>query len=204
MRFLLISALLAGLTVRSSAFPKATRPPPVKPAMSVTRFRNLLQRFVDKTYLTAFRHLGDERDFDHAHILFDPVTQIPQAILYHTQELAEYYPPGSGYEFIDPEARNWIQWIDTPAIKNARAYERRAFPRSAYWAWFVARKLPSYKKAHTIVDKMLDPALVGATAEGSLQWVFTRVDCGPPPAPSEPPMVIVLPTGQKVCLTLES
>lgn len=202
MRIFLIAVFSIGMAAQSWASPKQAHSPAVNPPLSVMKFRNLLQSFVDKTYLTAFRHLGDERDFDHAHILFDPITKIPQAILYHTQELAGYYPPGSGYEYIDPKARNWIQWIDKPAIENARAYERNTFPDSAYWAWFVARKLPSYKKAHTIVDKMLDPLLVGATTEESLQWVFTRVECGLPPAPSEPPMMIVLPDGQEVCLTL--
>lgn len=161
------------------------------------RLQGLLQRVVDKLYLKAFRHLGDERDFDHGHILFDKAKR-PVAILYHTQETAYSNPTDSSFGYIDPKARNWIQWIGRDEIENADRYQRKEFPRSASWEWFQARRLPNLIKHHTIIDKMLDPNLVDMDdAASSLQWVFTRVPCG-----KSKPFSVVLPTGEKVCLSL--
>lgn len=176
------------------------------PALSRTEFRGLLQRFVDKVYLKAFRHLGDERDFDHGHILFDARSNRPRAILYHTQEMAKGYPSASAFGYVDPNARNWIQWIEEDKIEKADGYQLKDFPRSAFWAWFVERRLPTLRQYHTILDKMLDPALVGADTTHSLQWVFTRVDCDGKvtPAAPEAPIDILLPSGEKVCLALSA
>src|ERR1700722_10749946 len=78
--------------------------------LSRAGFESLLQRFVDQSYLKGFRHLGDERDFDHGHILFDASGK-PVAILYHTQELALGQPRDSEFGYLNPETRNWIQWV---------------------------------------------------------------------------------------------
>lgn len=168
------------------------------------RMQSLLQGFVDKLHMKAFRHLGDERDFDHGHVLYAPGTRTPVAILYHTQELAQDEPPGSDFGFLDPGARNWIQWVDRGVIENADRYERRTFPDSAYWRWFQAERVPVLRRYRTIVDKMLDPARLGADTSDSLQLVFTRFDCAAPPPPTagKEPIDIRLPTGERVCLSL--
>ena len=168
------------------------------------RMQSLLQGFVDKLYLKAFRHLGDERDFDHGHVLYAPGSKTPVAILYHTQELAQDEPAGSEFGYVDPAARNWIQWVDRGGIESADAYQRREFPDTAYWRWFKAERVPVLRRYHTIVDKMLDPARLGAETNESLQLVFTRFDCGAPPAPlpGQSPIDVRLPTGERVCLSL--
>lgn len=170
------------------------------------RMQSLLQGFVDKLYLKAFRHLGDERDFDHGHVLYAPGSKTPVAILYHTQELAKDEPAGSEFGYVDSSARNWIQWVDRGGIENADAYERREFPDTAYWRWFQAERVPVLREYRTIVDKMLDPARLGAETSESLQLVFTRYDCAAPPSPSprSSPIDIRLPTGERVCLALSA
>jgi hypothetical protein len=174
-------------------------------ALSKTRLQALLQGFVDLGYGRSFRHLGDERDFDHGHLLLDARTKAPLAILYHTQELAQAAATPD-YGYIDPGARNWIQWLDG-RVENASAYERSSYPRSGLWDWFVARELPKLRSRHTITDKMLDPARLGAQSElaPSLQWTFTRVDCGAT-APDDASNVIrvALPDRTPVCLSLGS
>ena len=80
-------------------------------ALDRAGLESLLQRFVDQSYLVGFRHLGDERDFDHGHLLYDAAGK-PLAILYHTQELARGRAPDSDFGYVNPEARNWIQWLD--------------------------------------------------------------------------------------------
>lgn len=191
---------------------RALPPSPPAPAAEATagiepaRMQGLLQRVVDKLYLKAFRHLGDERDFDHGHVLYAPGSKAPVAILYHTQELSQDEPAGSEFGVLDAGARNWIQWLDRDGIENANAYQREAFPDSAYWRWFQAERLPSLKRYHTILDKMLDPERVGAETSESRQLVFTRFDCAAPPArrPGITPIDIRLPSGEKVCLDLSA
>ncbi len=170
------------------------------------RLQALLQRFVDKLYLKAFRHLGDERDFDHGHVLYAPASRTPVAILYHTQELAQDEPAGSAFGYVDAGARNWIQWVDRDGIENADRYQRAEFPDSAFWRWFKEERVPILKSHHTIVDKMLDPARLGAETSDSQQLVFTRFECGAPPAPvpGNASIDIRLPTGERVCLSLSA
>jgi len=182
--------------------PSAEAPAGIEPA----RMQGLLQRVVDKLYLKAFRHLGDERDFDHGHVLYGAGSKTPVAILYHTQELSQDEPAGSAFGVLDSGARNWIQWLDRDAIENANRYQRESFPDSAYWRWFQAERLPSLKRYHTILDKMLDPERVGAETADSRQLVFTRFDCASPPAPrpGNTPIDIRLPSGEKVCLDLSA
>ena len=134
--------LLLLLTLGSSAPARASLPTQTSPASEApagiepARMQVLLQRFVDKLYLKAFRHLGDERDFDHGHVLYAPASKTPVAILYHTQELAQDEPAGSDFAFVDSGARNWIQWLDRDGIEKADHYQRAEFPATASWRWF--------------------------------------------------------------------
>jgi len=175
------------------------------PAMlGKARLQGLLQSFVDKGYGRSFRHIGDERDFDHGHLLINARTGAPIAILYHTQELA-HEAAAADYGYLDASARNWIQWLDGRGIFNANRYERESYPRSATWDWFVARELPALKRRRTITDKMLDPARLGAELSGSVQWTFTRVACGPGESDAASAVLrVVLPDRTPVCLALGS
>src|SRR5579883_2361757 len=121
---------------------------------SVTKplLQGLLQSFVDHEYRKAFRHLGDERDFDHGHLLFAPGSDKPVAVLYHTQELAVYQPSASPFTFLDPRGRNWLQWVGDGRIANASGFLRKGFPRGASWDLFVAEDLPVLEAHHTILD----------------------------------------------------
>jgi hypothetical protein len=158
-----------------------------------SRLQPLLQRFVDHGYGKSFFELGEERDFDHGHVLVDARSREPLAILYHTRELTD-----------GARERNWLQWLDG-RIENAESYVRSEYPRTAGWDWFVQRELPKLRERHTITDKMLDPARLGAPlAEGSVQWVFTRRACGAPRAASEDVIQVVLPDRTPVCLTLSA
>lgn len=162
-------------------------------------FQDLLQRFVDEQYLKGFRELGEESDFDHGHLLFAAPTRgvapgRPIAILYHTQELSQ---DGSA----NPAARNWLQWVEGGAVEDASRYLRKGYPRSASWDWFVLKELPDLRRRRTILDKMLDPALLGAEIARSDQWAFTRVECGGPPRGSDL-IGVLLPGGRRACLAL--
>jgi hypothetical protein len=208
MRFLLLAAVLLSSSVRAAP---AVAPPAgafaslgLPDALSKPRLQSLLQAFVDAGYGRRFRHLGDERDFDHGHVLFDARTRAPIAILYHTQELAaEAAEPDYGY--VDPDGRNWIQWLDGRGIENARGYERADYPRSGSWDWFVARELPKLRRRRTITDKMLDPARLGTELAQSLQYTFTRTAC-PGAAPEDTSRVlrVTLPDQTPVCLALSA
>ena len=177
-----------------------TAPPVLPPSIGAQRLQSLLQDFVDKAYQKAFRHLGDERDFDHGHFLF--ASQAPEAppvaILYHTQELAFYAAARSGYEWLDPDGRNWIQWLSDGRIENARGYLRPG-PRRA--ASFDEQTL---ERHHTILAEMLEPKAFGASsALRSRQVVFTRSTC--PAAEATPDILqIRLPASERVCLTLSA
>lgn len=175
------------LTVLLSAPAHAS--PPALP-LSEPRLQGLLQAFVAGGHGRSFLSLGDENDFDHGHVLTDARTGAPIAILYHTQELSAG-PDAAG--------RNWIQWLDGRGIENARRYERAGYPSSPSWDWFVARDLPRLRGRHTITDKMLDPALLGAELGNSVQWTFTRVNCA---APAPGRIGVVLPDHTTVCLAL--
>jgi len=165
------------------------------PAFGKAEFQPLLQRFVDEQYLKSFKSLGVEDDFDHVHLLFDAAAlDRPIALLYHTQELV-------GDPAFDPAARNWLQWVGRGTVENAQRYERRSYPHTAAWDWFQYRELGALRERHTILDKMLDPALLGAGAVESRQWVFTRADCAALPPDAEP-LRISLPRGPAVCLAL--
>ncbi|MFA6317221.1 MAG: hypothetical protein WC943_07370 [Elusimicrobiota bacterium] len=164
-------------------------------AFGPAEFQPLLQSFVDAKYGKSFLRLGDESDFDHAHLLFSSESSDrPVAILYHTQEL-------SSGPSLDPRARNWLQRVSDGAIEDAALFERRTYPRSAAWDWFVEVDLPVLRKRHTILDKMLDPFRLAVDASLSRQWVFESASCSPP---GEAPGLIrvSLPKGIRVCLRL--
>lgn len=199
---IILFLMLLGAGAPARALPPSPDAPcGIEPA----RMQALLQRFVDKLYLKAFRHLGDERDFDHGHVLYSADAKTPVAILYHTQELSQDEPAGSDFGVLDAAGRNWIQWLDRDAIENASAFERDSYPDSATWRWFQAERLPSLRRYHTILDKMLDPRRVGAETTESRQLVFTRFDCAsPPPKAGGPAIDVRLPGGEKVCLGLSA
>jgi hypothetical protein len=210
---MLTSLLLAGLfAVPCRAAAPASAAPSARfaalglpAAVSKARLEALLQSFVDAAYGRGFRHLGDERDFDHGHLLLNAKTLAPVAILYHTQELAHAAKtPDFGY--LDASARNWIQWLDGRGIENADRYVRTEYPRTAAWNWFVAADLPKLRARRTITDKMLDPDRLGAElAPASLQWTFTRTDCGPARTDADSNVIgVVLPDRTPVCLSLSS
>lgn len=182
-----IFAILLGLAAPASAAP-----------LTEARFGELLQGFVTAAHGKEFRHLGDERDFDHGHVLSGPDGE-PAAILWHTQELALHEPAGGEFGYVDPEGRNWLQWIADGRVENARAYERSSYPADAAWEWFQAAELPGLRKNRTILDKMLDPGRVAVDPAKTVQWVFTRVSCAGAPASA---LRVTLPTREAVCLTL--
>lgn len=171
--------------------------------LSRAAFQGLLQRFVSQEYLKGFRHLGDERDFDHGHFLFDAQSKLV-AILYHTQELAGDHRPGSDFGYIDPGARNWIQWVEDGRVENAARYQRRDYPSNATWDYFRVLELPALRSHHTVLPKMLDPKL-GIDPAKTAQWVFTRVSCADVPASSSSGgLRVVLPNKEEVCLSLSA
>jgi hypothetical protein len=130
-------------------------------------FQALLQDFVTDQYQKSFRHLGDIKDFHHGHIFYQydgtspgsrlaPESVFPFAILYHTQEAANYYSqkdPGGKYDYIDKAKRNWIQFFDPVTKKTQKIVLANAYAYS-----------PSDLEAHkpisqnyTIHPDMLDP-----------------------------------------------
>lgn len=188
----LAAALLLARPAQAPASPSA-----LPPRVDAARLQALLQSFVDKTYLKAFRHLGDERDFDHGHFLFASAAPgaAPVAILYHTQELAYYAAKGSAYAWLDPEGRNWIQWLSDGRVENARRY-LSAHPGP----------LPVDPRAlsrhHTILAAMLEPSAFGARRLLARQVVFSREAC-PARLDRSSTLVIRLPgAARRVCLSL--
>jgi hypothetical protein len=170
-------------------------------ALGKGRFQALLQSFVEQTYQKGFRHLGDERDFDHGHLLSGADGSLV-AVMWHTQELALYEPAGGEFGYVDPGGRNWLQWLDG-RVENAARYERKSYPSGPTWDWFRASELPALVKNRTILDKMLDPRLVSVDPAKTVQYVFTRIDCGRASlAPDSADMRVVLPTREAVCLSL--
>lgn len=166
--------------------------------MDKARLSGFLQRFVSSGYDRGFRRLGEEQDFDHGHLLLAAETDAPVAILYHTQEL-------KAVEGLDPGARSWLQWLDGRGVEDARRYERRAYPRSADWDWFVLRQLPGLRARSTVTDRMLDPGRLGTELGSSVQWTFTRTPCGAKaPDPASAVVRVSLPDGAPVCLALGS
>lgn len=185
-----LKALVLALSVcagcAASARPQAGR----ERSFGAAELEPLLQRFVDEQYLKAFAVLGDEADFDHCHLLFGPGSpRRPVAVLYHTRELSS----------LRHKDRSWLQWADSGRIEDASRCERGRYPPGASWDWFREVELPVLRRHHTVLDKMLDPALFGGELGPSRQLVFTRVDCGAAPAGG---MEIRLPGGAPVCLAL--
>lgn len=198
-RFLVVLGLLTFSGPSASAQPRFAAAL-LPQGLTKVRLQGLLQRFVDDGYGKSFRHLGDERDFDHGHLLFSDGK--PVAILYHTQETA-HAPVSPDYGYLDTQGRNWIQWLDSSSVENARRYERTSYPRSGVWDWFLYKDLPALKERHTITDRMLDPVLLGRTISESRQWTFTRVGCADT-GEADPEILKIRLPGRSVCLALGS
>lgn len=194
---ILRSAVLAAALAAAAPAQAARLPLRLPAGLDRSGLERLLQSFVDGKYGSAFRHLGDERDFDHGHILFAPDGR-PRAVLYHTQELALYETAESGFGWLDPQGRNWLQWLDDGKVENANAYVRASYPDGAEWDWFRYKELPALVEHHTVLPKMLDGARLGLDVSRAEQWVFTRASCAEGPAA----MRVSLPTGERVCLSL--
>src|SRR5262249_32181839 len=103
---------------------------------------------------------------------------------------------------LDPSARNWIVWLDTHKIEDARRYLRRSYPSTPTWEWFRTQRLPLLQARYTILDKMLDPELLGSAVAESRQWAFTRPGCAARRPGSA--LRVTLPTREEVCLTLSA
>ena len=163
------------------------------------RFEGLLQRFADEVHLKGFRCIGEYDDLFHGHILFTKNNPRAAALLYHTQEGAF-----DTRDYLDPAARNWIQWLDSEKpIENANKYVRKAgasYPGSG-WDWRV------YRDHFTIGGRLLDPESMGGEVERNVQWDFLNVDCGgvPRPIPSDSNVIeITLKDQGTVCLWMDS
>lgn len=200
-RPLLLTLCVLAASVCSAAPPPRPAPLVLPAELPAAGLEAMLQRFVDQVYLAGFRHLGDERDFDHGHILSDSSAR-PVAILYHTQELALGEPPGSPYAYLDPKRRNWIQWLGSGLVEDAALYRRKSYPKSPSWDLFRRRDLPGLDANGTILDRMLDPDLLAVDVTKTTQWVFTRIPCGPPASGDS--IRVGLPGRGTVCLALSS
>lgn len=179
--------LWAGLLATGCQAAASDSTPPAELRLDETRLRGYLQEFVTGGWGSRFQELGDEKDFDHGHVLLDAASGAPVALLYHTRELSE---PAA-------RERSWIQWFDARGVQSAERYERSSYPSSASWDWFVASDLPRLKSRHTVVDRMLDPALTGRELAPGPQWTFTRVDCATTPSDG---LSVALPDRTAVCL----
>jgi hypothetical protein len=188
--------LIVAIALTASAGASTRKAPPFGPA----ELQPLLQRFIDAEYGKAFRHLGDERDFDHGHVLMSPDGIHAAAILYHTQELAHREAAGSDFGYLPGRERNWLQWADSGKVENARTYARRDYPKTAAWDWFQARELPALAARGTVTDAMLDPERLGFSPAKSRQWTFSKIPCA---SASASRISVTLPTGEPVCLSLE-
>jgi hypothetical protein len=170
--------------------------------LSLEKRRRLLQAFADKAYLKGFRSLGDADDCDHGHLLFAKGSVEPAAILYHTQELAaiyHLYKPGDPHDYVDPDARNWLQWTRDGKVENAAPFARTEYPRSPSWELFEKVDLPRYREWRTVTDRMLDPTRLGLEVLASVQWTFRRAPCSAAPGLIR----VVLPSRETLCLLSE-
>lgn len=196
--FLFAAAFSAHGASPTPSFARTSVPASELPAAELEA---MLQLFVDQVYLKGFRHLGDERDFDHGHVLYD-LSARPVAILYHTQELALGEPPGSPYSYLDAKRRNWIQWLEGGRVEDAARYRRTSYPRTPAWDLFRRVELPGLEENGTILDRMLDPELLAVDVTKTTQSVFTRVRCGAPALGGS--IRVTLPGAETVCLALSS
>ncbi len=147
-------------------------------------FQSLLQKFSDEVYGQGFRHLGDENDFDHGHILYSTALR-PVAILYHTQETASLQhrlDPGGPYDYINRGARNWLQFFDVEKLQagpivNAFFNMLKVFPNAAIFR----SDLKSTKSHNTIFPHQLDgesfPLEYRYRLRGQRQIEFARSSC---------------------------
>ena len=163
------------------------------------RFEGLLQRFADQVQSKGFRCIGDLDYLYHGHILFTKDNPRATALLYHTQEGAF-----ETRDYLDPAARNWIQWLDAEkAAENAEKYVRKAgasYPGSG-WDW------GRFRDHFTISGRLLDPESVGGEVVRNVEWDFLNVDCVGVPRPVPPDSNVIeikLKDQGTVCLWMDS
>lgn len=176
--------------------------------LSKEEFRSLIQEATDAMYLKGFRYLGDPRDFDHGHLLYsDDLPSNPDAmppvvaLLYHTQENAFDYhlnDPGSRFDYVDPWARNWVQWVDSKKVANAKDY----VPKDLDY---------DYELNHfTIHEFMLDSGLLNLRLSKKYSKQFLFSDATNKDIPYECRgsksnlITVVLPSGESKTLALLS
>ena len=190
-----------------------------------SEIQELVQKFSDQVHGKGFRYLGDENDFDHGHFLYaQDKWERPIGVLYHTQEHAYQNHrdnPGGKYDYLDAEARNWIQFVDgAKPVENAKAYMRGVedYPKTVEWKEFVRALDRSH---YTIHYEMLDPVKLaiatnfespeypGPKKPNYAMFRFTRIPCEkmPDPLPEDAALIeVLLPAGaggrERVCLTL--
>lgn len=152
------------------------------PELSRELLRRTLQAFYDQQHGRSFRHLGDTRDFNHAHFVRDASGL--RALLLHTQERAGEALPGSEYAALDMDARNWLVRLDAPErFSNALSLRHARKPRDWPARW--ERNVPwwEYEEKKTVTVMMLDPEKTGIEAvpyldsEKGEQINFDRAEC---------------------------
>jgi len=136
---------------------------------SKKELQSYVQEVATEIYLKGFRNLGDPRDFDHGHMLYSAQASNKPAvfaILYHTQEEAFNFSrkdPGGPFDYVDRQARNWIQWIGSKKIENAKKYE------------LINDDDQEFKKHFTVTEDMLDRNIMGVEIlrQYTEQWFFS-------------------------------
>lgn len=179
------------------------------------RIEKLLTLASGGMYLSGYRYLGEDGDFFHGHMLFEERKEngksvlYPRAILYHTQEDAHAAHWGERgidpkYDYLDPKARNWIQWLsDDPAldgvkIENARVYVdgSKRDPKQ-----FFESKPPQKIWHYTIHSHQLDARALGFSVFSSLQFEFHTTACSyVPDIFNRGPFLVPIPHDDTACL----
>ncbi|MBI3552055.1 MAG: hypothetical protein HY077_06020 [Elusimicrobia bacterium] len=168
---------------------------PISKVVSKVDITRALQAMMDSAYGVGFRTIGHPDDWFHGHFLFDG-NQVPRAILYHTQERAglyRLYEPGSRFDYVDENKRNWIQRLPDLKAEDARAY--RVSGTKPQWC--------SEDEAFTVSYEMLDPAKIGFTPViiGEFyQFNFYQTPCKGREKDADSRVASVIVDGKPVCL----
>jgi hypothetical protein len=133
--------------------------------LSKDLIKRSLQGFYDQKSDTAFRTIGDWRDFDHGHLLKE--NDQLKAVLFHTQERANLAPRGSHYNQLDIKLRNWVFFIDR-ANEFINALKLRYDFKPTFWAQKYDKNVTweEYVLRGTVVELMLDPKKIGFQVQG--------------------------------------